>query len=46
MHITWHLISGCTVGLELVDGSIINESSTDIFIVLDLFLVRAVISFR
>ena len=44
MFITWHLINGCKFGLEIVDGSIVDEKSKEWFIVLDLFLVRAVIN--
>lgn len=45
MYITWHLINGCTFGIELVDGTIIDEKSGDWFLVVDLFLFRAVVNF-
>lgn len=43
--ITFHLIQGCTIGLELVDGKAVDENSNDWFIVVDLFLVRAIVNF-
>jgi len=42
--ITFHLIQGCTVGIELVDGSVVDGNSNDWFIVVDLFLVRAIVN--
>lgn len=42
--ITFHLIQGCTVGIELVDGAVIDGHSDDWFIVVDLFLVRAIVN--
>lgn len=42
--ITWHLIQGCTFGLELVDGKMLDSDSEAVYLVLDLFLVRAVIN--
>lgn len=42
--ITFHLIQGCTVGIEIVDGSVIDGHSDDWFIVVDLFLVRAIVN--
>ena len=41
--ITWHLIQGCTFGLELVDGKMIDPNSEAVYLVIDLFLFRAVI---
>jgi hypothetical protein len=43
--ISWHLIQGCTFGLELVDGTMVDPNNTDWFIVIDLFLVRAIVNF-
>jgi hypothetical protein len=43
--ISWHLIQGCTFGIELVDGNVIDSSNTDWFIVVDLFIVRAIVNF-
>jgi hypothetical protein len=43
--ISWHLIQGCTFGLELVDGKVINPDDPDWYIVVDLMLVRLVINF-
>jgi len=43
--ISWHLIQGCTFGLELVDGSTLDPNNGDWFIVIDLFLVRAIVNF-
>jgi hypothetical protein len=42
--ITWSLIQGCTFGLELVDGKMLDPDSESVYLVLDLFLVRAVIN--
>lgn len=42
MHFSWHLISGCTFGIELVDGKDADPNSEDLFIVIDLFLIRVV----
>jgi hypothetical protein len=42
--ITFHLIQGCTVGIEIVDGAVIDGHSDDWFIVIDLFLVRAIVN--
>jgi len=42
--ITWHLIQGCTFGMEIVDGRLVDPDNGDWYIVLDLFLVRAVIN--
>jgi hypothetical protein len=42
--ITFHLIQGCTVGIEIVDGAVIDGHSDDWFIVVDLFLVRAIVN--
>ena len=42
--ITFHLIQGCTFGIELVDGSV-EKDNQDWFIVIDLFLVRAIVNF-
>ena len=42
MHFSYHLISGCTCGIELVDGKDADPNSEDLFIVIDLFLVRVV----
>ena len=42
--ITFHLIQGCTVGIELVDGAVIDGHSDDWFIVIDLFLVRVIVN--
>ena len=41
--ITWHLIQGCTFGLELVDGKMLNSEDDSVYLVIDLFLFRAVI---
>ena len=43
--ISWHLIQGCTFGIELVDGNVIDSNNTDWFIVVDLFIVRAIVNF-
>jgi hypothetical protein len=42
--ITWHLIQGCTFGLELVDGKMLNSEDNSVYLVIDLFLFRAVIN--
>lgn len=42
--ITWHLIQGCTFGLELVDGKMLNSEDDSVYLVIDLFLFRAVIN--
>jgi hypothetical protein len=42
--ITWSLIQGCTFGLELVDGKMVDPNSDAVYLVLDLFLIRAVIN--
>jgi hypothetical protein len=42
--ITWSLIQGCTFGLELVDGKMLDPDSESVYLVLDLFLFRAVIN--
>jgi hypothetical protein len=42
MHFSYHLINGCTFGIELVDGKDADPDSQDLFIVIDLFLVRIV----
>jgi hypothetical protein len=42
--ITWHLIQGCTLGIELVDGSMLDSNDRSVYLVLDLLLVRAVIN--
>jgi hypothetical protein len=42
--ITWSLIQGCTFGLELVDGKMIDPDSGAVYLVLDLFLIRAVVN--
>lgn len=43
--ITFHLIQGCTFGIELVDGQAVDKNNHDWFIVVDLFLVRAIVNF-
>jgi hypothetical protein len=43
--ITFHLIQGCTFGIELVDGNVVDKDNQDWFIVIDLFLVRAIVNF-
>ena len=43
--ITFHLIQGCTFGIELVDGNVVDKDSQDWFIVVDLFIVRAIVNF-
>lgn len=42
MHFSYHLIQGCTFGFELVDGKDADPNSNDVFVVIDLFLVRVV----
>ncbi len=42
--ITWHLIQGCTFGLELVDGKMLHSEDDSVYLVIDLFLFRAVIN--
>ena len=42
--ITWHLIQGCTFGLELVDGKMLNSEDDSVYLVIDVFLFRAVIN--
>ena len=44
MNPTFHLINGCTFGIEIVDGKDADPDSTEWFIVFDLFLVRVVIN--
>ena len=39
-----HWIQGCTFGMELVDGKMVDPNDGSWYIVLDLFLVRAVIN--
>lgn len=43
--ISWHLIQGCTFGLELVDGKVIDPNDSNWYIVVDLMLIRLVINF-
>jgi hypothetical protein len=45
MDTTFHLIQGCTFGLELVSGKDVDPNSDEIYLVIDLFLVRVVINF-
>jgi hypothetical protein len=42
--ITWSLIQGCTFGLELVDGKMVSPEDDSVYLVLDLFLIRAVVN--
>lgn len=42
MNFSYHLISGCTFGIELVDGKDADPNNEDLFVVIDLFLVRVV----
>lgn len=42
--ITYHLIQGCTFGMELVDGKMVDPEDGSWYIVLDLFIVRFVIN--
>jgi hypothetical protein len=42
MHFSYHLISGCTFGIELVDGKDADPKSEDLFVVIDLLLLRVV----
>lgn len=44
MDATFHLIQGCTFGIELVSGKDVNPKSEDIYLVIDLFLIRVVVN--
>jgi hypothetical protein len=44
MNTTFHIIQGCTFGLELVSGKDVNPNDEDWYLVLDLFLVRVVVN--
>lgn len=44
MKTSFHLIQGCTFGIELVDAKEVDPDNDDWFIVLDLFLVRVVVN--
>jgi hypothetical protein len=44
MNTTFHIIQGCTFGLELVSGKDVDPKDEDWYLVLDLFLVRVVVN--
>jgi hypothetical protein len=44
MNTTFHIIQGCTFGLELVSGKDVDPNDEDWYLVFDLFLVRVVVN--
>mgnify|MGYP003345737942 CR=1 FL=1 len=44
MHFSFHLIQGCTFGIELVDSKEIDPNNEDWFIVIDFFIVRMIVN--
>ena len=44
MTFTFHIINGCTFGLELVNGKDADPNDEDLYLVIDLFLVRIVVN--
>lgn len=44
MNTTFHIINGCIFGLELVNGKDVDPRDEDLYLVIDLFLVRIVVN--